>query len=113
MKRYLAFLGAYLIVQPSFILGIAEKVEETNQESSETVSLPAVVEYQNNQVKITKANQKKEEKQTTQSTDLRLNHLENYLAMLEAGPNLVEGKPGTTQLGKKMKCLSKTILFTG
>lgn len=114
MKRYLAFLGAYLIVQPSFFTGILGRIDQNkNDNPAEFRNIPATVEYQNNQVVITKVNQKRKDNSTKKTDSMRLNNLENYLMILENEPKLNEGAPGTTQLGKKMKHLSRTFLFTG
>lgn len=114
MKRPLVFLGVYLVVQPGFILGMFGLLDKkVSHVSTSTTNLPAIVTYQNDQVEITKANQRQKEPLTKQTEDRPLNMLENYLAKLEEEPDLVEGPSSTTQLGQKMKHLSKTFLFTG
>lgn len=114
MKRYLGVLGAYLIVQPSLFTGILGRIDQNNKDkSAESRNLPATVEYQNDQVIITKANQRKKDNSTKKTDSMHLNNLENYLMILENEPKLIEGSSGSTQLGKKMNHLSRTFLFTG
>ncbi|EGO7986499.1 hypothetical protein [Enterococcus faecalis] len=114
MKRYLVFLGTYLMIQPSFFTGILGMIDQNkNDKSSESRNISATVEYQNDQVVITKVNQKKKDNKTKKTDNMHLNNLENYLMVLESEPKLNEGSSGTTQLGKKMKHLSRTFLFTG
>lgn len=114
MKRYLSILGVYLIVQPSLFTGMLERIDQNNKDkSAEFRKLSATVEYQDNQVVITKANSLRKNNSTKKTDSTCLNNLENYLMILENEPKLNEGTPDTTQLGKKMKYLSKTFLFTG
>ncbi|EGO5066839.1 hypothetical protein H6228_002779 [Enterococcus faecalis] len=114
MKRYLGILGAYLIVQPSLFTGMLGRIDQNDKDkTAEFRKLSATVEYQNDQVVITKANQRKKDNSTKKTDSMHLNKLENYLMILENEPKLNEGTPSSTQLGQKMKHLSKTFLFTG
>lgn len=114
MRQYLVFVGTWLIIQPSFIFGLnGTIIKEINQVPSKNSNLPATIEYQNDQVIITNPNQKKRNSKKIQADNTHLNDLENYLGMLEAAPSLVSSGANTTQLGLKMRNLSKSILFTG
>lgn len=112
-KNFFGLFGTVIIVQPMFTLGIIGLfVEKNGKEFGNNTTSSALVEYKNNQVIITKSNQEKK-RSPDQSVTKLLDSLEGYLSMLEAKPELKRGKDTTTQLGQKMKCLSKSFLFTG
>jgi hypothetical protein len=118
VKRYLVFVGTYLMVQPSFflgVLGVADNHEKIP--SSELRSIPAKIEYKNEQVIITKANQRQKGRLPPEkdSSNLSLADLETYIIKLEDNIKIEpsDGFLRTTQLGQKMKKLAETFLFTG
>ena len=114
MKNYLVFFGAWLIIQPTVTLGIISSADEKKDiETVDTPNLQSTIEYKNNQIIITKPNQRKKEETPAQVGNTQLSALENYLARMESEPKLTKGETTTTLLGQKMKRLSKSFLFTG
>ncbi|EOH73872.1 hypothetical protein [Enterococcus malodoratus] len=109
MKKRFILFGTWLIVQPTFF--VWSFLEQEKSDSQDT-ALPAVVEYEDNQVRIVKANRKKK----TNFPDKKvpdIGSLEMLLAKMENEPTSSGDPPKTTSLGKKMSYLAKTILFTG
>ena len=114
MKNYLVFFGAWLIIQPTVTLGVISSSDgKKDIEAVDTSNLQSTIEYKNNQIVITKPNQRKKEDTSAHVENTHLSALENYLARMESEPKLTKGEETTTLLGQKMKRLSKSFLFTG